>query len=120
MTNAFLKRVEINSGLTLLIFGVISILFWDGRVLISLIFGGLLGLVNLRWISKTVRGILEIKNPSRAKWALLFIHLLKIGIISLILIMVLRTGRLHPLAFLIGFTLIIAVILFEGIIFAKD
>lgn len=134
MVNTFLKKVEINSALTILIAGIIAILFWDLKVLMSLIFGGLLGLVNLRWISKTVRGILEanpespespesssgsVSGPIRAKRALLFVYLLKLAVLSLIFITVLKTGRINPPALLAGFTLIITVILFEGIIYAK-
>lgn len=119
MTKEFLKKVEINSALIIFIFGVLAILFWDGKVLISLIFGGLLGVVNLRWIYKTVRGILEVKSPSRAKWALLFIYLSKLGIISLILIMALKTGRVNIPALLAGFTLVITVIILQGFLFAK-
>jgi hypothetical protein len=119
MVDTFLKKIEIKGGLIILIAGVFSAFLWDVRALLSLIFGGVLGLVNLRWISKTVKGILETKNPTSAKRALLFIYLLKLGILSLILIMILKTGRVNAPALLAGFTMIIAIIFIEGIIYAK-
>lgn len=133
MIDTFIKRVERKGLLTILAVGIVTIFLWDGRTSVSLISGGLLGLINLRWITKTVKGILEAyseslssklliregSGPARVKKALLLIYFLKLGVLSLILIIVLKAGKVNPPALLAGFTIIILIILFEGIISAK-
>ncbi len=119
IVDKFLKRVGIKSALIILVIGVLMIIIWDVMVSMSLLLGGMLGLINLRWITKTVRGILVAQNPARAKGAVLSVYLLKLGILSLILIITLRTGKVNPPALLAGFTIIILIILFEGILSAK-
>ena len=119
MVNEFLKKVELYGAVIMLIGCVLAALFWDGMAIVSLIFGGILGLANLRWIYKTVKGIVEVKTPSRAKIALLAVYILKLGILLLLFITIFKTGRFNTIAFLSGFTLILAIILFEGMIFAK-
>ncbi|MEK6692428.1 MAG: ATP synthase subunit I [Nitrospirota bacterium] len=119
MIDRFLKRVEIRGALIILALGFLMIFIWDVMVAVSFVFGGVLGLVNIRWITKTVRGITESRNPSRAKGAVLFFYLLKLGIIGLVLIITLKTGNVSPPALLSGFTIIILIILFEGIISAR-
>ncbi len=115
----FLKRVEIRGALIILTFGFLMIFIWDVMVAVSFVFGGALGLVNLRWIAKTVKGVTESRNPARAKGAMLSFYLLKLGIISLVLIITLKTGNVSPPALLAGFTIIILIILFVGILSAK-
>lgn len=119
MVDVFLKRVEIKGALMILIAGALAFLLWDMMAPLSLILGGVLGLINLRWISKTIRGILGGRNPGGAKRALAFSYIFKLGILGLLLIAVLKNRAFNPMAFLSGFTLIIMVIILEGVISAR-
>jgi len=119
IVDKFLKRVGTKSALIILVIGVLMIIIWDLMVAVSFVFGGMLGLINLRWITKTVSGIIESHNPTRAKGAALSFYLLKLGVLSLVLIITLKTGKVNPPALLAGFTIIILIILFEGILSAK-
>lgn len=119
MIEEFLKKVEIYGAIIIFICSIITALFWDGKAIVSLILGGVFGLANLRWIYKTVKGIVEVRTASRAKMAFLSVYILKLGILGLLFIMIYKTGRFNTVAFLAGFTIILAIMLFEGMMFAR-
>jgi F0F1-type ATP synthase assembly protein I len=117
--DTFIRRVEVKGSLAVLIAGALVFLLWNRMEPLSLILGGVLGMINLRLISKTVKGIVESDNPAKAKRALFVSHITKLGILGLLLVVVIKTRTFNPLAFLAGFVIVIVIILIEGIISAK-
>ena len=117
--DTFIRRVEVRSSLAVLVAGALVFLLWNIMEPLSLILGGVLGIVNLRLISKTVKGIVESGNPSKAQRALFVSHITKLGILGLLLVVVIKTRTFNPLTFLAGFAIVIVIILIEGIISAK-
>ncbi|MBI5198702.1 MAG: ATP synthase subunit I [Nitrospirae bacterium] len=117
--DTFIRRVEVKGSLAVLIAGALVFLLWNRMEPLSLILGGVLGMINLRLISKTVKGIVESDNPAKAKRALFVSHITKLGILGLLLVVVIKTRTFNPLTFLAGFVIVIVIILIEGIISAK-
>lgn len=117
MVEVFLKKVEIKGVVLTIISALMVTLIWgEERLPLSLILGSALGLLNIRWTAKVVKGLLTLKSPTRAKKVLLFIYLLKLGIISLFLILLLKKGLINAIALLAGLTLTVAVLLIEGVL----
>ncbi len=117
--DTFIRRVEVKGFLAVLIAGALVFLLWNRMEPLNLILGGVLGMINLRLISKTVKGIVESDNPAKAKRALFVSHITKLGILGLLLVVVIKTRTFNPLTFLAGFAIVIVIILIEGVISAK-
>ncbi len=115
----FIRSVEVKGFLAVLIAGALVFLLWNRMEPLNLILGGVLGMINLRLISKTVKGIVESDNPAKAKRALFVSHITKLGILGLLLVVVIKTRTFNPLTFLAGFAIVIVIILIEGVISAK-
>ena len=83
----------------------------------SVLFGGVLGLLNFRWLALAVERVYlrQGATPSGANLAGAFINVLKLSVIFFILFLVIKWQLLHIFGLLAGLSLCFLAILWEGL-----
>lgn len=83
----------------------------------SVIFGGVLGLLNFRWLAIAVERVYLRKGatPAGANIAGAILNVLKLSIIFIVLFVVIKWQLFHVFALLIGLSLCFLAILWEGV-----
>lgn len=113
-----IQRIYKQSILILIPLSLISIFFtsWDWRFSMSILIGGLIGIINLRGIAWSVRSLLGTEKAQTKMMVLSMFRLLVIFSI-LIILAILKVIKAYGL--LIGFTVVFIIIVKEGLIAAK-
>ena len=107
-----IKRVYRNSVLALVpVAGLSAFLEWK-KIPISVLIGGLLGLVNLKGLVWGVTGLL---CAEKAATRLVFFSMMRFMALVAILLVLMKLGLINPIGILIGFTVVFTVILIEGV-----
>ncbi len=106
------KRIYRLSALVLALAAVLAVFYDPKRIVMSAVVGGVLGLVNLRGLVRSVNGLLGARKAAGKMMALSFFRLIAIFLILLVLF---KYGRVNPIGILIGFTVVFAVIMAEGL-----
>jgi hypothetical protein len=95
----------------LLSIAAVSVFYDYQRMLMSAVVGGILGLLNLRALSKNVKGLL---GTEKAAGKLMFISFFRLAILFAVIFILLKKALVHPVGLLIGFTVIFTLIMIEG------
>jgi hypothetical protein len=123
--NAIIRGVALKTGLIVSLGTVAALVYTlvqkDGRqpwwfLPASVLFGGVLGLLNFRWLAISVQRIYLRQGATAAgsKVAAAIISLLKLTLIFVILFVVIKWQLLHVLGLVAGLSLCFLAILWEG------
>jgi hypothetical protein len=115
--NLLIKRTYKLAIIILLPLSILSALIEWKRLPISILIGGILGLANLRGIARGIEGLI-VKN--RPTGMLVFFSLLRLTVLASILAILLIYKLVNIFGFLIGFTVVLIVIIKEGLSVAKE
>jgi hypothetical protein len=85
---------------------------WGRTPAMSILIGGILGLVNLRGIARGVEGLIGSQRPTGK---IIFLSLLRLTALALILGILFYYEAVDVLGILIGFTIVFAAIIKEGL-----
>jgi len=111
------KRTFRLSVIILLPLSILSAFIEWKKLPISILVGGILGLLNLRSLA---RGVERLVGTNRPTGKLLFFSILRLTILACILTILLVYRLVNPLGILIGFTVVFASIIKEGLKSAKE
>lgn len=112
-----ISRISRLSFIVLIPLAVVSgFLEWK-KLPLSIIIGGVLGLLNLRVLSWGIGGML---GSSRATGAMVVFSILRLLFLFLVMAILLYLGVITIMGLLIGFTVVFTVLLVEGIKEAKS
>jgi hypothetical protein len=89
---------------------------WGRKLALSILIGGILGLVNLRGLARGVEGLIGSYRPTGK---IVFLSLLRLTALAVIL-GILFYYKADPLGILIGFTVVFAAIIKEGLRSVKE
>ena len=92
--------------------------FYDWKKFpVSILLGGVLGLLNLKGLAW---GLKDFATSYRPSGKVIFSSLVRFFVLAFILIVLVIQKLIHPVGILIGFTVIFVLILKEGLRFAKE
>lgn len=111
-----LKRIYKQAVFILVPVAIAAFFFTDWRFSFSILIGGLVGIVNLKGLAWSVKGLLGTDKAQTKMMALSIFKLLFIFSI-LIILAVLKVLKAYGL--LIGFTIFFMLMLKEGLLFSK-
>lgn len=106
-----IRRVSRRSLALVGLLGVGSIFLKGQNLPPSVLVGGVLGVINIRWMARGLGPLLGETPPASKIW---FLSAFRLVIICTIIIALAATGRLNLLAFLAGFSAVVAVVVWEG------
>ncbi|MEW6571168.1 MAG: hypothetical protein AB1390_08345 [Nitrospirota bacterium] len=112
-----IKRIYRQAIFILIPLSVISAFFEWKKLPLSILFGGLLGLANLKGLAWSVEGLIGTYRPHTK---LLFFSFIRFLILSAILLILAILKLIDFFGILIGFTVVFALILKEGLRSAKE
>jgi len=112
-----IKRIYKQTIIILLPISIISAFIEWQKLPISILIGGILGLINLRGLARGVEGLIRMGRPAAA---IIFSSLLRLSILAFILIILIIYELINILGILIGFTIVFIAILKEGLKAAKE
>jgi len=115
--NLLVKRTFKLSIIILLPLSILSAFIEWKKLPISILIGGILGLVNLRGLARGVEGLIGAYRPTGK---LVIFSLLRLSILACILIILLFYKLVNPFGLLIGFTVVFVSIIKEGLRAAKE
>lgn len=111
------KKIYILASILITIAALVSAL-WDWKKWpFSIVVGGLLGLINLRAMIWGIKGML---GAYRASSVLVFFSIIRLFILFLIIGWLLIQGLVNVPGVLTGFTIIVVVIMKEGLMHAEE
>jgi hypothetical protein len=90
---------------------------WGRKFAMSILIGGILGLVNLRGLARGVEGLIGSYRPTGK---IVFLSLLRLTALALILGILFYYQAVDVLGILTGFTVVIAAIIKEGLRSVKE
>jgi len=105
-----LSSVEKRSAQILVLFLLASLWFHSGPILLGLILGGVVSILNFRWLWRIVERLLFEQKKFYGLEALMKFIVL-VSVVSFVLLYL----QVHPIAFLVGISTLILGILFEFI-----
>ncbi len=111
-----IKRVNKQSAVILLPLSLISFFPTDWRFALSILIGGLVGIVNLKGLVWSVNALFGME---RAGGKIVFLSLFRLLVVFSILIILAAFNVINPVSLLIGLTVVFAIILKEGLLAAK-
>jgi hypothetical protein len=88
----------------------------------SVLFGGVLGLLNFRWLAIAVQRVYlrDGATPSTSNLAAAIVNILKLSIIFIILFIVIKWQLLHVFGLVAGLTLCFVAIIWQGASAVRD
>ncbi len=88
----------------------------------SVIFGGILGLLNFRWLAVSVERVYLRRGatPGLSNLAAIIISLIKLSLIFIVLFIVIKYQLLHVFGLVAGLSLCFLAILWEGVTVMKQ
>ena len=105
-----LSSVEKRSAQILVLFLLASLWFHSGPILLGLILGGVVSILNFRWLWRIVEKLLFEQKKFYGLEALMKFIVL-VSVVSFVLLYL----QVHPIAFLVGISTLVLGILFEFI-----
>lgn len=111
------KRTFKQSVIILLPLSILSAFIEWKKLPLSILIGGILGLVNLRSLARGVEGLIGTYRPTGK---LVIFSLLRLTILACILTILLFYRLVNPFGLLIGFTVVFISILKEGLRCARE
>lgn len=117
MKTNLIKRTYKLSVIILLLLSILSFFIWGIKFSLSILIGGILGLVNLRGLARGVEGLVGTRRPTGK---LLFLSLLRLSMLALILTILVIYKLVNIIGILIGFTVVFISVLIEGLRYVKE
>jgi len=114
--NLLIKRTYKQSIIILLPVSILSAFIEWKKLPLSILVGGILGLVNLRGIVRGVQGLIGHGSPGK----LIFLSIFRLGILASILTILVIYKLVNIFGILIGFTIVVIAIIKEGLRAAKE
>jgi len=112
------KRTFKQTVIILVPLSILSAFIEWKRLPLSILVGGILGLVNLRSLARGVEGLMGSYRPTGAK--LVVFSLLRLAILACFLAVLLIYRLVNPFGLLIGFTVVFISIMKEGLRATKE
>lgn len=112
-----IKRVSKQTVIVLLTLSILSAFIEWKRLPISILLGGILGLVNLKGLARGVEGLIGTHRPTGK---LIFFSLLRLSILALILTILIIYGRVNIFGILIGFTVVFISLIIGGLRYVRE
>lgn len=112
-----LKRIYKRAILILLPLSLLSAFIEWKKLPLSILTGGILGLINLRGL---VRGVYSLIGTYRPTAKIVISTIFRLGFLAAVLIILFVLKIVNPFGILIGFTVVFVVILREGYLVAKE
>ena len=111
-----LQRIYKQAAFILIPVAIVSVFFTGWRFSLSMLIGGLIGIVNLKGLAWSVKGLL---GTEKAQGKMMALSIFKLLFIFSILIILAVLGVLKAYGLLIGFTVFFVLMLREGLLFSK-
>ncbi len=115
--NPLVKRTFRLSAIILLSLSIFSAFMWGRKLALSILIGGILGLVNLRGLARGVEGLIGSYRPTGK---IVFLSLLRLTALAVILGILFYYKAVDVLGILVGFTVVFAAIIKEGLRSVKE
>jgi hypothetical protein len=111
------KRIHRVGALAVVLAALASALLgMEGRTGASILVGGVLALANLRAMSWSVQGFVNVAaQGGRLQGRLVAFSLLRLLLLFAVLLLLVKAGLVNLLAVLVGFTVVFFVVLMEGL-----
>ncbi len=115
--NPLVKRTFRLSAIILIPLSIFSAFTWGRTPAMSILIGGILGLVNLRGLARGVEGLIGSYKPTGK---IIFLSLLRLTALAFILAILFYYKAVDVLGILVGFTIVFAAIIKEGLKTVKE
>jgi hypothetical protein len=112
-----LKRIYKKAILILLLLALLSAFIEWKKLPMSILIGGILGLINLRGLA---RGVYSIVGTYRPTVKMVISTIFRLGFLAVVLIILFAKNVVNAFGILIGFTVIFILIITEGLRLAKE
>jgi len=112
-----LKRIYKRAILILLPLALLSAFFEWKKLPLSILIGGILGLINLRGLA---RGVYSIVGTYRPTAKMVISTIFRLGFLAVVLIILFASKVVNVFGILIGFTVVFILILTEGLRLARE
>ncbi len=100
------KNIEIGNWVVLGVFSVVSFLFMSGMFAMGVLLGGLISIVNFRWLSRDL-GIVFLKHADRAKPFIIAKYYIRIIVMGIVLFFVITRMQVDVLGLLLGLSVVV-------------
>jgi hypothetical protein len=111
------KRIYKQGIIILIALAALSAFFEWKKIPVSILLGGVLGLLNLKGLAW---GLRDFATSARPSGKVVFFSLVRFFILAFILIILVIEKLVNPVGILIGFTVIFVLVLKEGLRIAKE
>ncbi len=115
--NPIVKRTFRLSAIILIPLSIFSAFLLGRKLAMSILIGGILGLLNLRGLARGVEGLLSSYRPTGK---IIFLSLLRLTALAFVLAVFFYYGLVNALGILIGFTVVFVSIIKEGLRSVKE
>ena len=112
-----LKRIYKRAILILLLLALLSAFIEWKKLPMSILIGGILGLINLRGLA---RGVYSIVGTYRPSAKIVISTIFRLGFLAVVLILLFALKVVNVFGILIGFTVVFILIMTEGLRLAKE
>jgi len=100
------RNIEIGNWVVLGIFSIVSFLFMSGMFAMGVLLGGLISIVNFRWLSRDL-GIVFLKHADRAKPFIIAKYYIRIIVMGIVLFFVITSMQVDVLGLLLGLSVVV-------------
>ena len=114
MTSTLIKKVSRKGFVLILTLSTLSILIESNGLPMSILFGGLLGLFNFRGLARSVQSFTYTEGVKRPARRIAALTMLRFSLFAIVLALLYKQDLINIPGFVIGFTLVVCLILFEG------
>lgn len=106
-----IRNVYRKAAVILIALSGLAVFFDSRRLIVSTVIGALLALINLRGLSRSIKGLL---GSNRAAGKIIFSSYVRLFVLAVILFILFKKSLVNPIGILTGFTIILVLILVEG------
>lgn len=93
------------------------------RLPLGILFGGALGIINLRGLAKGVKGLMELHaggGGASPAGRMIFMSFFRLILLAAVIALLAASKLINLIGLLIGFTVVFALLLIEGLRVSKD
>ena len=100
------RNIEIGNWVVLSVFSIVSFLFMSGEFAIGVLLGGLISIVNFRWLSRDLR-IVFLKHADKAKPFIIVKYYIRFILMGVVLFFVITRMPVDVLGLLLGLSVVV-------------
>lgn len=100
------RSIEIGNWVVLGVFSIASFLFMPGRFAMGVLVGGLISIVNFRWLSRDLR-IVFLKHADRAKPFIIVKYYIRFILMGIVLFFVITRTPVDVFGLLLGLSVVV-------------